>query len=99
MVVIFFVALFYLLCIANARIPIAVPHELRMERFTITRREFMKTRSTYVLRFLPSGTVIKEEKGSSSDVSGQWSLSPSGRITFSLQEKGIVETYSAEVLC
>jgi hypothetical protein len=89
--------LLYLLCFANARHSIATPHELRMERFIITRREFMKKTKTSVLRFLPSGTVTKEEIGSL--VKGQWSLSPStGRITFTLQEKGIFENYSAEVL-
>mmetsp|Transcript_31635 Transcript_31635/g.30161 ORF Transcript_31635/g.30161 Transcript_31635/m.30161 type:complete len:150 (-) Transcript_31635:79-528(-) len=87
--------LLYLLCFANARHSIATPHELRMERFIITRREFMKKTKTSVLRFLPSGTVTKEEIGSL--VKGQWSLSPStGRITFTLQEKGIFENYSAE---
>jgi hypothetical protein len=91
--------LLYLLCFANARHSIVNPHELRMERFIVTRREFMKKKKTSVLQFLRSGTVIKEEKGSLSEVKGQWSLSPStGRISFTLQEEGILENYSAEVL-
>lgn len=91
-----FATVFLQLHFTNAKYAIIEPHDLRMEKFLITRQEFMKKKSNYVLRFFPSGTVIKEEKGSSAE--GQWSLAPSSRITFSLMEKGVIESYSAEVL-
>ena len=53
-----------------------LPHDLRMEDFIITRCEFMRMKSTYILRFHRSGEVFRLE---SSVVLGHSSVKDASR--------------------
>ena len=59
----------------------------------------MKIKSFYepIFRIKKKSGNVKKDIMKEKLIVGKWTLSPSGRIAFSVKENGIVERYSAEV--